>query len=63
MPPSEIADLAEQLGIPSAMTDDIESALEFGLAGLDPDAALLVTGSVFVVGAARVVLSGRNRAE
>jgi hypothetical protein len=45
------------------MTDDIESALEFGLAGLDPDAALLVTGSVFVVGAARVVLNGRNQAE
>ena len=55
MPPDEIAALSEKLGLPAALTDDIESAMEFGLTGLSSEDVLLVTGSVFVVGAARTV--------
>jgi dihydrofolate synthase/folylpolyglutamate synthase len=60
MPPAEIADISERLGMPAAVTDDLESALEFGLAGLAEEEILLVTGSVFVVGAAREVWSRRG---
>ncbi len=59
MPPSEIADLSEKLGIRAAVTDDIESAMEFGQAGLGSGEVLMVTGSVFVVGAARAVWQAR----
>ncbi|HUF39440.1 MAG TPA: folylpolyglutamate synthase/dihydrofolate synthase family protein [Anaerolineales bacterium] len=60
MPPAEIADFSEKLGISTAVTEDIESAVEFGLAGLPSEAVLLVTGSVFVVGAARAVWQSKT---
>ncbi len=55
MPPAELADKLVELGAPVRMEATIESALPAALAATSTDGIVLVTGSVFLVGAALAV--------
>lgn len=57
MAPETIARLAGDLGFNVSLCDRIEDALEIGLSTCPPNGVLLVTGSIFVAGAAREVWS------
>jgi dihydrofolate synthase/folylpolyglutamate synthase len=63
--PHELADAARAMGIDPARIDvvhDVADAVDHALAETDPEAQIAVTGSLYVVGAARVAL-GVARAE
>lgn len=42
-----------QFGAPSVVVEDIDKALEEALSAADDESVVLVTGSLYVVGAAR----------
>jgi len=60
MPPEELAVLVERDGKRLHIADPIEAALELGLKRVPPAGVLLITGSVFVAGAARSVWFSSN---
>lgn len=51
--PEAIAEAAMQFGAPSVVVEDIDKALEEALSAADDESVVLVTGSLYVVGAAR----------
>lgn len=53
IPPEDIADAAEALGARVIVEPDIATAIDRARALAEPDDAILVTGSLYVVGAAR----------
>jgi dihydrofolate synthase / folylpolyglutamate synthase len=57
-PAEEIAEAARSLGCRAIATGSVAEALEVALAEAEPDELVLVTGSLYVVGAARTVLLG-----
>jgi dihydrofolate synthase / folylpolyglutamate synthase len=57
-PAEEIAEAARSLGCRAIETGSVAEALEVALAEAEPDELVLVTGSLYVVGAARTVLLG-----
>ncbi len=60
LPASEVARAARELGCDEVREiGDIEGALDHVLAHVSADDAVLVTGSLYVVGAARALLRGR----
>jgi dihydrofolate synthase / folylpolyglutamate synthase len=56
-PATVVADAARRLGVDSQATDSVEEALEAAFAEAAPDDLVLVTGSLYVVGAARAALA------
>jgi dihydrofolate synthase/folylpolyglutamate synthase len=52
-----VADAARLLGVDAQATDSVEEALEVAFAEAAPDDLVLVTGSLYVVGAARAALA------
>ncbi len=60
--PASIAEMAAALGIPVMVTQSIETALAEARARVPAGGVVLVTGSVFVVGAARAVWFGPSLA-
>ena len=61
--PEELGGAAAALGLATEVAGSVAEALEAGLAGARPDDLVLVTGSLYVVGAARAALGGRSRAD
>jgi dihydrofolate synthase/folylpolyglutamate synthase len=59
VPPAELAGAAERIGVAALAVGSVEEALEEALAEADADDLILVTGSLYVVGAARTALSQR----
>ena len=57
-PAEEVAEAARSLGCRAIATGSVAEALEVALAEAEPDDLVLVTGSLYVVGAARTVLLG-----
>jgi dihydrofolate synthase/folylpolyglutamate synthase len=57
-PAEEIAEAARSLGCRAIATGSVAEAIEVALAEAEPDELVLVTGSLYVVGAARTVLLG-----
>ncbi|MEY4361696.1 MAG: folylpolyglutamate synthase [Actinomycetota bacterium] len=59
-PAAELADAARAVGCDVVVEQDsVESAIDLALAGAGPDDAVLITGSLYVVGAARPHLRHR----
>jgi dihydrofolate synthase/folylpolyglutamate synthase len=58
IPPEEIADAAEALGARVIVEPDVAKAVERAKELAAPEDAILVTGSLYVVGAARSHLLG-----
>ncbi len=64
-PATEVADAARHLGLPGGNVDvvpDVGAALHAAVAATPPDGQVIVTGSLYVVGAARTVARSANRA-
>ncbi|HXR21729.1 MAG TPA: Mur ligase family protein, partial [Acidimicrobiales bacterium] len=57
-PAEEVAEAARSLGCRAIATASVAEALEVALAEAEPEELVLVTGSLYVVGAARTVLLG-----
>jgi len=57
--PGTIVAAAAGLGVPGVEADSVPVALEVALAAADPDDLVVVSGSLYVVGAARAHLHGR----
>ena len=63
-PPEELVDAALELGMDQSqleVADDVPSALDRALEITDPEGQIIVTGSLYVVGAARSVLASTGR--
>jgi dihydrofolate synthase/folylpolyglutamate synthase len=60
VPPDELAAAAELIGVPAQVADSVDEALDQALAAADPEDLILVTGSLYVVGAARTALSRKQ---
>jgi len=60
VPPDELAAAAQSIGVPAEVADSVDEALDQALAAADPDDLILVTGSLYVVGAARTALSRKH---
>jgi len=56
LPAGELAAITESLGIPTAVVPDVAEAVEQARVIADPDDAVVVTGSLYVAGAARTAL-------
>jgi dihydrofolate synthase/folylpolyglutamate synthase len=56
LPPVEVASATARMGLPVEVTDSVAEGVRLALARADPEDMLLVTGSLYVVGAARSVL-------
>ncbi len=61
LPADEVAAAARELGLSAEVAVDVRDALERGRAGLGDDDLLLITGSLYVVGAARGLLRHRDQ--
>jgi dihydrofolate synthase/folylpolyglutamate synthase len=61
LPADLVAEAADELGAPVDVADSVPEALELAFDGASPDDLILVTGSLYVVGAARAALSGQLR--
>jgi dihydrofolate synthase/folylpolyglutamate synthase len=57
VPPDELAAAAQGIGVAVEVADSVEEALDQALGAADPADMILVTGSLYVVGAARTALS------
>lgn len=57
LPPSEVAEAAAALGVATEVHDDVAAALSAARAAAGPDDLVLVTGTLYLVGAARSVLT------
>jgi dihydrofolate synthase/folylpolyglutamate synthase len=60
VPPAELAAGAQRIGVPVEVADSVEEALDQALGAADPEDMILVTGSLYVVGAARTALSRKH---
>jgi dihydrofolate synthase/folylpolyglutamate synthase len=58
---SELAAAAARFGVPTEVADTVADALDVALAAADPDDLILVSGSLYVVGAARTAMAARAR--
>ncbi len=58
LPAEQVAAAAESLGVNAELADSAEEAVALGLGLAQPDELVLVVGSLYVVGAARAVLTG-----
>jgi len=56
LPPAEVADAAVRAGVAAVVVDSVEEAVGRALDEAGPDELVLVTGSLYVVGAARTAL-------
>ncbi|MGH9279542.1 MAG: glutamate ligase domain-containing protein, partial [Acidimicrobiales bacterium] len=56
LPAEEVAAAARNLGLATQVTASVEEAVDFALAAAEPEELVLVTGSLYVVGAARAAL-------
>ncbi len=56
MPPPDVAEAATRLGVPAQVSGSVEEAVDVALAQAAEDEMVLVTGSLYVVGAARAWL-------
>jgi dihydrofolate synthase/folylpolyglutamate synthase len=56
-PAAAVVEAALRLGVDAIETDSVEGALEVALSEAGPDDLVLVTGSLYVVGAARAALA------
>jgi folylpolyglutamate synthase/dihydropteroate synthase len=56
--PAAVADAAGAMGLPAEMATSVAEAVTYALARADPDDVVVITGSLYVVGAARAVLAG-----
>ncbi len=52
----ELAAAAARFGVPTEVADSVAEALEVALDAASPDDLILVSGSLYVVGAARTAL-------
>ena len=59
--PERIADAARILGVDARVAPSVPEALEAARAAAGPDDLILITGSLYVVGAARATLAGQLR--
>jgi dihydrofolate synthase/folylpolyglutamate synthase len=59
-PAATIAAAAARIGVKATATDSVAEALQVAFAESEPDELILVTGSLYVVGAARAALSVRT---
>ncbi|MGE0879906.1 MAG: folylpolyglutamate synthase/dihydrofolate synthase family protein [Acidimicrobiia bacterium] len=59
IPAREIANIAESMGADATAVDDVRRACDRALAEAGPDDIVIVTGSLYTVGAARAHLIGR----
>ena len=57
LPASQVADAARALGVDVEVADEISDAMRVAAAAAGPDDLVLVTGSLYLVGAARAVLT------
>lgn len=57
LPAAEVAAASERLGTPARAVDSVTEAVDLALAGARDDELVLVTGSLYVVGAARAWLA------
>ena len=57
LPASEVADAARSLGVDVEVADDVAEAVRVASAAAGADDLVLVTGSLYLVGAARAVLT------
>jgi folylpolyglutamate synthase/dihydropteroate synthase len=57
VPPDELAAAAQRIGVPAQVADSVDEALDRAIAAADVEDLILVTGSLYVVGAARTALS------
>jgi dihydrofolate synthase/folylpolyglutamate synthase len=57
IPPEELAKAAEQIGVRAETTESVEEALERAKEAAQEEDLVLVTGSLYVVGAARTALN------
>jgi dihydrofolate synthase/folylpolyglutamate synthase len=60
VPPDELAAAAQRIGVPVEVADSVDEALDQALGAADPEDMILVTGSLYVVGAARTALSRKH---
>jgi dihydrofolate synthase/folylpolyglutamate synthase len=60
LPPEEVAAAAEGLGVAAEVTDSVAEAAALALGLATPDELVLVSGSLYVVGAARAALTGEG---
>jgi dihydrofolate synthase / folylpolyglutamate synthase len=60
VPPDELAAAAERIGVPAEVADSVEEALDRALRAADNEDMILVTGSLYVVGAARSALGRKH---
>ena len=56
LPAAEVAAAAEAAGVPAEVSGPVPGAVARALALADPDEQVVVTGSLYVVGAARPTL-------
>jgi folylpolyglutamate synthase/dihydropteroate synthase len=62
-PSAELAEVARALGRRAVATGSVAEAMDVALAEAGPDDLVLVTGSLYVVGAARTALMGQASLE
>ena len=60
-PAEQVADAARAMGVRAVPTGSVQDALELALEEVEPGELVLVTGSLYVVGAARTVLAESRR--
>jgi dihydrofolate synthase/folylpolyglutamate synthase len=56
LPPADVAAAAARLGVDSEVADSVPQAIALALAVAEPEELIVVSGSLYVVGAARAVL-------
>jgi dihydrofolate synthase/folylpolyglutamate synthase len=59
LPPDEVVAAAARLGIPAVGADSVADAIDIAVDATEVDELVLVTGSLYVVGAARSILRSR----
>jgi dihydrofolate synthase/folylpolyglutamate synthase len=60
VPADELARAAQRIGVPAVVADSVDDALDEAIAAADAEDLILVTGSLYVVGAARTALSRKQ---
>jgi folylpolyglutamate synthase/dihydropteroate synthase len=60
-PAATLAAAAARIGVEAVAADSVPDALDIALGRAGPDDLILVTGSLYVVGAARAALAVRSR--
>ena len=60
LPPEEVAAAAEEIGVAAEVADSVAEGVTLALGLAAPDELVLVSGSLYVVGAARAALTGEG---